>query len=482
MTRYCPAPRGVLERWDLVWWLWGALIVISAGPVQAQVAAESEMASGHFRAGLAHYDKGDFARAAQEFQAAYAAAPNAEVLYNLALASAAARQPSDAVRYFERYLSEGGAQVAPTRHRAVLQTLEAIRRDLAWLEMDVTPADASLSLTGVAGAAEPGWSLPGTYVLTVRKQGYRTRELEVRLQPGNRYVYHVALAAESPPALAPPAWIQVRCAAPDVEVRLDGRRLGSTPQGAPRLVRAGRHRVEFFRRGYHANSDELTMAGGLVHEVDCRLAPDEEGPPTFRGRLYVTSNVPSATVLVDGRPFTGGAIPMGRHAVEVRRYGYVTWRSMLTVSTGQTRRVRAVLIPTADFARDLKMRARVQRRWAYGLAAAGALGGGLSGGLYVHNHRRFEDWSRRQASLDDQWYGRQPASPSLEDEQDELDTLARSIRRVDHVTVGTSVGSAAFLIAAAVLWSLGDGANAPALAGGSSIGVHPGGVGFLGRW
>jgi tetratricopeptide (TPR) repeat protein len=91
----------------------GSLPVVRAGAVHAQagVAAvastispeDEEKARGHFRLGRAYYDNGDFAKAAVEFEAAYAISQRAALLYNIYLAyrdASDTRHAADALRKY----------------------------------------------------------------------------------------------------------------------------------------------------------------------------------------------------------------------------------------------------------------------------------------------------------------------------------------------------------------------------------------------
>ena len=62
------------------------------------------MARMRYQAGLAKYDAGLFAEAAEEFEAAYQASPRPELLYNIYLARRDAGQTERAIDALRRYL------------------------------------------------------------------------------------------------------------------------------------------------------------------------------------------------------------------------------------------------------------------------------------------------------------------------------------------------------------------------------------------
>lgn len=83
-------------------------VVISpahAGAQAAPTAAETEeQARAHFRLGRAHYDNGNFAQAAVEFEAAYRISQRAALLYNIYLAYRDANDTRNAAEALRKYL------------------------------------------------------------------------------------------------------------------------------------------------------------------------------------------------------------------------------------------------------------------------------------------------------------------------------------------------------------------------------------------
>src|SRR5258705_390151 len=73
----------------------------------------------HFQAGLADAQRGDVVAALREFETAYRIRPHFSVLYNIGQARSTLGRPVEAVEAFERYLSDGGAQVSDERKRDV---------------------------------------------------------------------------------------------------------------------------------------------------------------------------------------------------------------------------------------------------------------------------------------------------------------------------------------------------------------------------
>jgi tetratricopeptide (TPR) repeat protein len=84
-------------------------VVLSAAITRAQAtpsAAETEeQARAHFRLGRAHYDNGNFAQAAVEFEEAYRISQRAALLYNIYLAYRDANDTRNAAEALRKYLA-----------------------------------------------------------------------------------------------------------------------------------------------------------------------------------------------------------------------------------------------------------------------------------------------------------------------------------------------------------------------------------------
>jgi tetratricopeptide (TPR) repeat protein len=130
--------------------------------VQAQAAAQAappaptpedeEKARGHFRLGRAHYDNGDFAEAAVEFESAYRISQRSALLYNIYLAYRDANDTRHAADALKKYLQ----LEAKVENRGQLESrLAALERSLKeGPAAGPTPAPA-IAATAVAAAPQP---------------------------------------------------------------------------------------------------------------------------------------------------------------------------------------------------------------------------------------------------------------------------------------------------------------------------------------
>jgi hypothetical protein len=117
---------------------------------------------------------------------------------------------------------------------------------------------------------------------------------------------------------------------------------GETQTEGDVAVDPGRHVVAVVANGYRPLTQSVDVAAGARVDVSLRLVAVRL--PT---RLQVESDVASAQIVVDGQSIgTGSAgmeIPPGRHVVEARAAGRVTYRDEVNVPAGTTTRIRAHL-------------------------------------------------------------------------------------------------------------------------------------------
>jgi tetratricopeptide (TPR) repeat protein len=136
-------------------WLW----IVAATPAAAQQAqaaamspASEEQARAHLRLGRAHYDNGNFAQAAVEFEEAYRISQRAALLYNIYLAYRDANDTHNAAEALRKYL----ALEKEIENRGQLEArLAALDRAIA---AEPKPATAPAAGSGVA-ASEPTTAL-----------------------------------------------------------------------------------------------------------------------------------------------------------------------------------------------------------------------------------------------------------------------------------------------------------------------------------
>ena len=88
------------------------------------LADPADGAKAHYKQGRAYQEAGELLRAADEFKAAYALDPRAELLFNIAQAYRLAGDKPDAVDYFKRYLEAQPAGKGADEARVLVAELQ----------------------------------------------------------------------------------------------------------------------------------------------------------------------------------------------------------------------------------------------------------------------------------------------------------------------------------------------------------------------
>jgi hypothetical protein len=177
----------------------------------------SDAARQHFKTGVAYLEDPDGARyeeAYREFKAAYADSPSWKILGNLGLSALKLERDGEVVEAFEKYLSEGGAQIDAAERSQMERDLMTTKAGLVWVEVTVTPPGAILvderqPLTGrpVTNRYEVGANgslrigvRRGRHKVTARLQGYDPTVWEFDAEPGTDITHTLELKKPVPVA------------------------------------------------------------------------------------------------------------------------------------------------------------------------------------------------------------------------------------------------------------------------------------------
>jgi hypothetical protein len=449
----------------------GCLAALAFTLARPAAAADSEptvLARQHFERGYAAAQRGELELAVLEFERAYAARPNASVLFNLGQAYASAGRAAEAVSTLKRYLELSGSNVPPDRRALVDSLIEYHSRALGEVQLDVSPAGAEVTLdgrsVGLAPFAEPLKVLRGTHVLVATLEGHERHVQSFELKANERVPLEVSLVRS-----APSARVRVTCAVPDVDVSLDGRRVGRTPLQAAIATLPGARVLELGRAGYFTERRTLELRAGGDAEIPCTLRATAP-TPSF-ARLALTHPAGTRATL-DERPFTGQPVPAGRHRLVVSGPGFERVERMVTLPSGGVTTL-SVLPPVAGVAasRELAERGTTQRVVSYVLGGTGLALGATALGLFVYNNGEYERWQRDGTAFTRD-YARDPRLAPPE----RLDALLadeREIRNRDALAIGAGALGGA-LVAGAVGLYLTAGSSEPAL-------TITGGVALSGR-
>lgn len=119
-------------------------------------------------------------------------------------------------------------------------------------------------------------------------------------------------------------------------IEIDGAEVAKAPLAAPLRIKAGPHRVGAVLSGYVPSRKEVDVPAGTRTEVRFELVATDRR----LGLLTVKTRLPGAQLLVDGEPVAVTPLPgpialmPGQRKVELRREGYATARTELSVGEG----------------------------------------------------------------------------------------------------------------------------------------------------
>lgn len=168
------------------------MAVLPAAHAQPGAAAPSvaDEAGARFRRGVELFKEADFRAALIEFRRAYQLAPNYRVLYNLGQAHLELQDYAGALRAFERYLNEGGAQVPSARRAAVEAEIQKLQSRVARVEITTNVAGAELrvddDVVGTSPLAQPVLVSAGRRKISAEKSGAPVATRTVDVAGGDR--------------------------------------------------------------------------------------------------------------------------------------------------------------------------------------------------------------------------------------------------------------------------------------------------------
>ena len=171
--------------------------------------AATQEAAERFDRGVRYYGEGDYGAALAEFLRAYELTGYWGVLYNLGQVSQGMGRRADALRYFERYLAEGGAEIDAIEGRRVEveADLAALHERLALLDVEVDVAGSEIlvddEIVGTAPLADPLVLDPGPHVVVGRHPDHGTVRMEVTLASDTRESVSLVLATPVGPGPGP---------------------------------------------------------------------------------------------------------------------------------------------------------------------------------------------------------------------------------------------------------------------------------------
>jgi tetratricopeptide (TPR) repeat protein len=180
----------------------GLPMLLAAGPLRAE--DDKEKAKKHFKQGAILYDEGNYEAALVEFKASYEANPNWKMRYYVAVTLQALHRFVEAEKELELYLEEGADAVTGKKKKEVDDILASLSGVIGQLQVLTEPQGAFLYIgndhVGETPLAGPLRLDVGTYGLTVKKEGFESKTVEVEVPGGETVEVTVKLVEQAPAA------------------------------------------------------------------------------------------------------------------------------------------------------------------------------------------------------------------------------------------------------------------------------------------
>jgi hypothetical protein len=179
------------------------LAVAAEASGRTQTEGNVDKARASFQQGVDLFHEGNFEAALAEFRKAYATAPSYRLLYNIAQAYYEIHDYVNALKTFEQYLADGGAEVSAARRAQVEEATQKLQGRIAYLDILVNVSGAEVRVDDVVVGTSP---LPGSVAvnpgprhLTAVKAGLAVAAQLITAAGGD----HINLALEFPNLATP---------------------------------------------------------------------------------------------------------------------------------------------------------------------------------------------------------------------------------------------------------------------------------------
>ncbi len=169
-----------------------------SGLAAADEEDEQAAAREHYSKGKELYEVGDYARALEEFQAAYDAKPHPTVLKSVAECQVQTKDLAGAIATFEKYLANPDAPNKPTVEARLLE----LKKMMGQVEVTSEPPGAGIVLDGnVTGEVTPVTLdiAPGDHEVVLNAEGYEPLVKPLSVESGAKTQLAADFATEGDP-------------------------------------------------------------------------------------------------------------------------------------------------------------------------------------------------------------------------------------------------------------------------------------------
>lgn len=359
--------------------VWG-LVVFAPFGARADDAAQARF---HDQEARSHYEAGRFEQALEEFFLAERLAPNPRTVFNIALCFDRLHREEEAYLFYQEYAASDDAD--ETRRSFVLTALARLEPRLARVRVDSDPPGATVYVDGrdhgAYGTTPRVLALPaGSHRVQLEREGYVVAESEVLLARGQEATVSLSLTRVVGHLVVESS------VGGSVTVQDDaGAIVASGPAPLDAILPAGAFSVELVAEGHRPWRDLARVEADASRTLIARPEP----LPAPTGELTITSNIPGASIEVDGErvgfaPTVLPGVSVGQHRVEVHSEGLDAYEGSVSIEPNVRSWLTVSLVPPARTTRS-------ELTWivgGVGLAAAAAWG--VLGALAISNRDAFD--------------------------------------------------------------------------------------------
>jgi hypothetical protein len=189
-----------------LWMLAAALPAVPPASAQQPSAKALAEARTRYEKGKQLYGEGAFDAALAELQRSYELAPSYKILYNIALVQRARNDFAGCLNAYEKYLADGGKELAAGRKQEVQKELETLKSLVARADIKTSTPDAEVAVDDVSVGKSPlgGFVLnPGSHRISAAKEGHKTAVKVIRVAGGDSVTVELDMPETTTPQ--PPA-------------------------------------------------------------------------------------------------------------------------------------------------------------------------------------------------------------------------------------------------------------------------------------
>jgi hypothetical protein len=273
---------------------------LAQSPPTPVTPAAVEEGKSHFQRGVAIFHEGDFRGALVEFRRAYELSHNYKVLYNMGQTEFELQDYAGALRAFQQYLADGGAEIEASRRASVEDDIKKLSGRVAKIEIKTNAAGADVLIddvvVGHAPLGEPVLVSMGRRKVAVQKGGLPPSARYVDLAAGDTAT--VSLDVVEAPVATAPAPVAPGPAAPQ-------------PAPAPAPSRTGMW-VTLGLTGALLTGAAVTGALAVVAHADAQNDVHTLGvsASTVESAHSKTATLALATDILGGAAIAGGVVTL----------------------------------------------------------------------------------------------------------------------------------------------------------------------------